>query len=286
MIRVGTCGYAYDDWAGAFYPPKLRPAERLAYYAERFTAVEIDSTYYRVLPATTFATMDARTPDGFRFTAKLPSTATHRGAADDDGLHPDVLAFRRSIDPLVDAGKFACALMQFPNGFHPTPAAHALIERLRETLDDIELVAEFRHRDWQTHETLALLSDLGIGWTNVDLPDYPTLLHPGADASSSIGYVRFHGRNSAMWWKGDNVTRYDYAYTEAELEPWTERVADLAASANVRETFAFFNNHRRGQATRNAEIFESMLEALLPADAVSHTVPSDTVGQQLTLDGL
>ncbi len=79
---------------------------------------------------------------------------------------------------------------------------------------------------------------------------------------------RFHGRNYGQWWVGDNATRHDYLYAREELEPWSDRLVDLAATPHEREVFAFFNNHRRGQAPRNAELFESMLREKLPAAAI------------------
>ena len=49
-VRIGTCSWADDALSKYFYPPKLPAKERLAYYAEHFDTVEVDSTYYR-LPA-------------------------------------------------------------------------------------------------------------------------------------------------------------------------------------------------------------------------------------------
>jgi uncharacterized protein YecE (DUF72 family) len=69
--------------------------------------------------------------------------------------------------------------------------------------------------------------------------------------------VRFHGRNAAKWWTGDNTTRYDYDYKPGELEPWMDRIAEI--DDQVEATYAFFNNHARGNAARNAEMFIDML---------------------------
>jgi len=118
-------------------------------------------------------------------------------------------------------------------------------------------VAEFRNRDWQTARTHEFLSELGVGWCNVDMPRYETLLLPSSDVTSSIGYVRFHGRNAQKWWSGDNVTRYDYLYSPDELIPWTDRAAEIEEQAE--QTYAFFNNHARGNAVRNAEMLSDLL---------------------------
>lgn len=261
-VYVGTCGYSYADWKGSFYPPKIKPNEMLPFYARHFGAVEVDATYYRVLSVKTFESMASRTPDGFRFAVKLPGSVTHAPAVV-ARIHPDALAWRESIEPVVAAGKFACGLMQFPNGFKATPKNEEYLRLLRGALPDIALVAEFRNREWQTDATLRVLHELKVGWTNVDQPQFKTLLRPGAEVTSPVAYVRFHGRNYAQWWKGDNATRYDYLYSAEELAPWTNRIIDLAADPNVREVYAYFNNHRAGNAVRNAEMFETMLREKL-----------------------
>jgi uncharacterized protein YecE (DUF72 family) len=258
-IGVGTCGFSYADWVGPVYPKGTKSSQMLELYAERFPIVEIDATYYRVPPASTFASMSARTPRHFRFTAKLPGTATHVRVEAAGAVHDDVHTFRRAINPLLEAHKFAAALMQFPTSFHPSEATRDHVAALRGALPDIPLVAEFRHREWQTNETLELLRQLKVGWVNVDEPQFKTMLRPSTDVTSPIAYIRFHGRNYEQWWKGDNTTRFDYLYRPDELEPWVDRLVDIADVPKVREILTFFNNHRRGQAARNAEMFETMI---------------------------
>jgi uncharacterized protein YecE (DUF72 family) len=118
------------------------------------------------------------------------------------------------------------------------------------------------------------LRDLGVGIVNVDQPHFKTLMRESSDVTSDIAYIRFHGRNAANWWRGTNETRYDYLYQPAELEPWIERIVDIAAGGEAKEVLGYFNNHRRGQAVRNAELLEEMIAARLPgaletADRVS-----------------
>ena len=252
----------------------------LGEYARRFSAVEIDSSYYRVPSISTFESMAHRTPDGFRFSAKLPGTATHVPDAGSRTIHDDVPLFRRNLEPLLASGKFACALMQFPNSFRPARSTYEYLEVLRAALEDIALVAEFRNREWQTSDTLDLLRELHVGLVNVDQPQFKSLLRPTSDVTSTIAYVRFHGRNYQQWWKGTNETRYDYSYCAEELEPWADRIVDLAANADVKEVFGFFNNHRRGQAVRNAEMFEEMLAARFPEDVVRKAIAEHGSGDR------
>lgn len=256
MIYVGTCGYAYKDWLGPFYPATTRQGEMLRYYANCFQAVEIDSSYYGVLQPATIARMNANSPPNFRFCFKAPQTVTHPPDVT-VRVHDDAKAFAESVMPIVEAGKFGCALIQFPNSFKAAESGEDYFRRVVEALRPLRLVAEFRNREWQTAHTHALLSDLDVGWCNVDMPHYESLMAPSSDATSAIGYVRFHGRNAAQWWTGDNTTRYDYDYSTEELVPWTDRVADI--DERVETTFAFFNNHARGNAARNAEAFIDLL---------------------------
>lgn len=270
MIYVGTCGFAYKDWLGTFYPATIRQDEMLPYYASCFQAVEIDASYYGVLPAQTVARMNARTPKEFRFCFKVPQTVSHPPEAGLARVHDDAAAFVESVGPIVDAGKFGCALLQFPNGFKPNERTERYLHAAAAALAPLRLVAEFRNREWQTAQYYAMLAELGVGWCNVDMPSYETLMRPSSDVSSDIAYVRFHGRNAAKWWTGNNTTRYEYDYSAQELVPWTDRVADMEERA--RTTFAFFNNHARGNAARNAEIFVDLLRERY-GDAADAVIP-------------
>lgn len=283
MIYVGTCGYGYKDWVGPFYPPKTRSAEMLPYYASRFGAVEIDSSYYGVPAERTIATMLARSPRDFRFSFKAPQTVTHPG---DYGarVHEDGALLRERLLPVRDAGKVGAVLLQFPNGFKPEPLTERYLEAVVSAFDGLPLVAEFRNHAWQNAETISRLESLGVGWCNVDMPALESLMTPSSDATSRIGYVRFHGRNAAMWWTGDNVTRYEYDYRAEELVPWADRIAEI--EAQVDDTYVFFNNHAVGNAAGNAELLETLLAARY-GDAATEFVslPSDAPAVQPGLPG-
>ncbi|MHB8145998.1 MAG: DUF72 domain-containing protein [Vulcanimicrobiaceae bacterium] len=258
MIYIGTCGFAYRDWIGAFYPPKIKPVEMLGFYARRFSAVEIDATYYGVLDRRIVQRMHANTPDTFRFSFKAPATITQVRGGDEEGVHDDAARFLESIEPVATAGKLACVLLQFAPGFRPTARGCRYLEQVAAVMKGTPLVVEFREAAWQNGRTLALLRDLRMGYCNVDMPALDGLLEPSADATSPIGYVRFHGRNAGQWWSGDRVTRYAYTYERDELEPWGTRIIEIAAQTQA--TYAFFNNHASGSAARDAAILGDVLD--------------------------
>jgi uncharacterized protein YecE (DUF72 family) len=227
-------------------------------YAARFDAVEIDSTYYAIPKPSLFESMVRRTPPGFQFAVKAPGSVTHAPAGSAIPIE-DVDAFHACVAPLIVSGKLGAVLAQFPSTFRPGRESRARLVALRERWRDLPIVAEFRHRDWQTASALKVLRELGIGWCNVDEPRLPSLMLPGAESTSPIGYVRFHGRNAEKWWKQEHspAERYDYLYRDEELTPWLPRISAIAKRA--RDTYVFFNNHRNGQAATNARQMAEML---------------------------
>ena len=233
----------------------------LEYYAGRFAAVEIDSTYYAVPKPQLFERMAARTSDQFRFTVKAPGSVTHI-PADAQPLASEIDAFRACLEPLAASGKLGAVLAQFPHSFRPSQDALERLDDLSGWWPGLPLVCEFRHRDWQRSELLDRLRKADIGWCNVDEPQFGTLLRPGAEVTSPVGYIRFHGRNYEKWWRQERASheRYSYEYAESELEKWMPRIADVAAQAD--ETYVFFNNHHLGKAAINALQMRAMLKPL------------------------
>jgi uncharacterized protein YecE (DUF72 family) len=258
MIYLGTSGYSFRDWIGPFYPSGIRSAEMLPHYARSFSAVEINATYYRVPPARTFARMAERTPPGFRFTLKLPATATHERVRDRAALDE----FLAAVAPLEEAGKLHGFLAQFPSSFRPGVDSHAHLRFLREAFSARPLFAEFRHESWARPATFALLESLGAGFCAVDEPRLPGLFPPIVRPTGPVGYVRFHGRNAGAWWSGDGSSRYDYLYNDRELAKWATAIRQL--EAHSRDTFVFFNNCHAGHAAENALKMAELLEIPLP----------------------
>src|SRR5580700_1658128 len=76
-IWVGTSGYNYPEWRGSFYPEKFPTTKMLPYYAERFTTVEINYTFYRTPNAKILAGWNEATPPAFKLTLKAPKRITH-----------------------------------------------------------------------------------------------------------------------------------------------------------------------------------------------------------------
>lgn len=259
-IRVGTSGYSFADWMGNFYPAGLPRSGMLDHYSRFFDTVEINSTYYRILPPATMEGMVRRTPDDFRFFVKLHGSMTHtRDATDGQWAR-----YAEMLAPMRESGKLQGLLAQFPYSFRPE---RANLEYLAEVADragalgdGIDLAVEFRHRRWYEAEARDALATIPAATVSVDLPglrNLPPRTVLVGNGRKGPGYVRFHGRNAKAWWKG-GAERYDWDYDRGELSEWLPGISRLAEMFPA--VFLFFNNCHAGQAVRSSRLMMDLLE--------------------------
>jgi uncharacterized protein YecE (DUF72 family) len=260
VIRIGTAGWKYKDWDGMVYPkPKPRGFDELAYLARYFTAIEINSSYYgapRPSAAKKWLESVAANPE-FQFTAKLFHSFTHeRKPAPDDEKD-----FKDGIAPLVEGGRLGALLLQFPWSFRNSRENREYLVALHRIFREYPLVLEVRHASWTDPGIFDLLGDLDMGVCNIDQPLFKRSIAPGVEATSAVGYIRLHGRNYKTWFaESANVReRYDYLYSTDELEPWVERVRDVAAKTS--DVYVTTNNHNLGKSAVNALQIASILQA-------------------------
>jgi len=255
MLYLGTSGFSYDDWVGRFYPPGMPKREWLAYYAREFRTCEVNSTYYAIPRPSNLKAMAEKTGDGFQFVIKANQEMTHQ-REDNAGVFT---RFRRALGPMADAGKLGCVLAQFPYSFRASQESLDYLELFRDRSGDLPVVVEFRNARWVTEEVFHWLRQLGVGFCCVDEPRLPNLMPPVAEATSSIAYVRFHGRNASRWWRHEHAyERYDYTYSPEELEEWVSRIRKLNRAAE--KTFVFANNHWQAQAVDTIRQLRLMLD--------------------------
>ncbi len=244
-IRFGTSGYSYKDWAGSVYPPHLPQQDWLSYYARLFPTTELNFSFYRLPEARTLEKMVAKVPADFLFAVKAFQGLTHELELT---YLPDFVA---GLQPLIERGQLGAVLLQFPYRFHNTPTNRELLQRLRDGMAALPLAVEFRVKDWLTEATLELLRSLEIAYVCVDMPALPGNLPPEVYSTASLGYVRLHGRNAKTWWKHEESwQRYDYAYSEAELDEWVPKLRFLAEHST--RVLVYANNHWQGQAVNTA----------------------------------
>ena len=250
-ILIGPAGWSYADWEGIVYPQrKPRGFHEAAYLAQFFDTIEINTSFYSPPRAEVVKTWVARIAfnPNFKFTAKLWKRFTHdRNASLHDGK-----VFKQSLAPLVTEGRLGALLLQFPSSFHNTPKNHEYLSGLIMQFVEYPLVLEVRHDSWNKPEVFDWLATLGVGFCNIDQPLIGHSMAPSDRATAPVGYVRLHGRNYEHWFTSSEhpEERYDYLYSQAELEPWATRIQNIGQQTDV--TFVITNNHYQGKAIANA----------------------------------
>jgi len=255
-VLIGTSGFSYKDWVGPVYPQGLPKQEWLSFYASEFETCELNFSYYRIPNASTLDKMAAKVPEGFQFAVKAYKGITHER----EEPEPHMAQFTQALAPLIDAGKFACVLAQFPHSFHANPVNRDYLKRVRGGFGDLPVVVEFRSRDWIEDRTFDELRALNFGFCCVDQPQFKSLVPPVAVVTGPVAYVRFHGRNYAKWWRhAEAWERYDYSYSDDELMEWVPKIRRLDAESPL--TLVYMNNHWQGQAVGTARQLKLLLMA-------------------------
>lgn len=159
--------------------------------------------------------------------------------------------FERSIESLVEYGKMGALLAQFPPSFKNNSYGQQILNGIIKKFGKYRLAVELRHKSWSDDaNTARVLRENNVCWVKIDEPKFDFSVAEDVPVTSDMAYFRFHGRNAEMWWKGDNETRYNYLYSPGEIKELAEKVR--SAAEQTRLVFAFFNNHWRGYAPRNA----------------------------------
>jgi uncharacterized protein YecE (DUF72 family) len=220
-LYSGTSGFSYPEWHGAFYPLELPAADRLAYYAARLPAVEINQTFYRMPRASVLASWASQVPDAFRFAVKASRKITHLKRLADVGEETKYL-----IETARALGeKLGPILFQLP------PNLRLDLDRLDRFLDHLPpgtlAALEARHASWRDESVLTRLRERGLAWviTESDEEGRPEIV-----ATAPWLYLR--------------LRRTDY--DRAALEAWATR---LHAAAPV-QAFAFFKHEDGAVGTK------------------------------------
>jgi uncharacterized protein YecE (DUF72 family) len=293
-ILVGTSSWADPGFVKDWYPPRLPPRERLPWYAQRFEAVELNSSFYAVPDRNSVHGWVEATPPGFVFDVKAHRLLS-RHAAPVDSLPPDLregvrvsergrvlldpeiesrLA-RRLVEetaPLAEAGKLGAYLLQLTPAF--SPGRHELeeLDALVECFAGHRLAIELRHRGWvsdkRRERTLGWFSEREVAFVCVDAPpgDHLPIMPPlDAVTNDSIAYLRAHGRNTDGYLKGKSVAeRFGWRYSDGELREIEDRVRAMAEQAG--EVHVAFNNNRDDDAPTAAQRFRVLLGQAPPEE--------------------
>ncbi|NCC63639.1 MAG: DUF72 domain-containing protein [Spirochaetia bacterium] len=255
-LLIGTSGYSYTEWVGPVYPKGTKPEEFLSCYAELFSTVELNYSYYRMPEASQLAMMHQTAP-ALRFSIKAHQSLTHQ--IDMQSYKEQAGHFRRALVPLCNAGVLEAVLFQFPFSFHYEVEQRRYLDTLLRCFASLPLAVEFRNSKWYNNRTLDALRERKVAFVSLDLP-LVAGNPPMMDVSTApFSYFRLHGRNKETWWGSDSSSRYDYHYSDKELLVLLERIRSLAIGTE--KVLIYFNNHRRGQAVENAKHLQALLDA-------------------------
>jgi len=249
---IGTSGYQYKHWNnGVFYPRGVR--DRLAYALERMTAVEINSSFYRIPPPETVAAWASVIPEGRKMVLKAPQSVTHRRRLklhSEGGVRQgaDLLAYFIGGALQIPPDKRGPVLLQLPGQMHLDLA------RLEPVLallagHGLRAALEVRHASWFVGATLSLLERYGAALVASDWPEFSTPLVRTCD----FLYLRRHGPGAL----------YASSYGDDALLADLEQLRALCAGPTD-SAYVFFNNDIHGHAPRDAMRMMALLADTAP----------------------
>jgi uncharacterized protein YecE (DUF72 family) len=236
VLRVGTSGYTYPEWKGAFYPADLPAARMLAFYGERFSAVEVNYTFRRMPTAKALGAWSAATPAHFAFVLKAPQRITHfaRLANVDDPVR-FFCDTARALGP-----KLGPLFFQLPPTFRKDTG------RLAQTLalvpPDLRCAFEFRHASWFADDVYEVLHGRNAALCVADNEEGTT----PAVATADWGYLRLRA----------------VEYSDDDLARWVAVVREVGARWS--DAFVFFKHEDSASGPRLAARFETLGRAALP----------------------
>lgn len=232
---VGTSGWHYEHWKGLFYAPTLSKARWLAYYAQHFSTVELNNSFYHLPSSKAFEAWRDTVPPGFLFAVKVSRFITHLKKL--RGVEAALETFLTRARLLKD--RLGPLLYQLP------PNLHRHDDRLESFLTllpkDLRHVFEFRHESWLHSEVFQLLRRHGAGLCVFDMPR----LSCPVEATADFTYLRFHGSTGL----------YSSCYSLEEMRDWAQKIAGLGA----KEVYIYFNNDAQAYAVRNAKEIATFL---------------------------
>lgn len=233
-VLVGTSGWQYQHWRGAFYPEGVPQRQWLEYYASQFATVENNGTFYRLAARETFEQWRARVPDGFVMAVKASRYLTHIRR-----LRDPAEPVRRMLDAFAGLGdRLGPVLLQLPPGMRADPVL--LDSALARFPPDLRVAVEPRDPSWWSDGIREVLAARGAAlcWADRAGQQVTPLWR-----TAGWGYLRFHEGTGSPWPR----------YTDSALRAFAARVASTwEAGAPV---YAYFNNDQTGAAVADAAAF-------------------------------
>jgi len=234
---IGTSGWHYDHWKELFYPEKMAKPKWLDFYAQHFSTVELNNSFYRLPSEEAFVNWRESSSEGFVFAVKVSRFITH------------IKRLKNAEEPLGNflsradflQGKLGPFLYQLPPNM--TRNDETLEAFLAILPHQYRHIFEFRHESWIDDSVFSILRRHNVGLCVFDMPDFTCPLVATAD----FAYIRFHG----------SAGLYSSCYSDEELSDWAKRIAEVGQS--LKAVYIYFNNDAEAYAVKNAETISLML---------------------------
>ncbi|MGA7677832.1 MAG: DUF72 domain-containing protein [Dehalococcoidia bacterium] len=234
---IGTSGWHYEHWRGLFYPERLAKPKWLEFYAQHFTTVELNNSFYRLPSERAFVNWRESSPKDFVFAIKVSRFITHIKRL--KNVEEPLQNFLTRAVFLQD--KLGPLLYQLPPG----------MKRNDETLEAFLIILprqyrhvfEFRHKSWFDDDVFNILKKYNAGLCVFDMPDFTCPVVATAD----FAYVRFHGSTGLYW----------SCYSDKELSDWAKKIEELGK--NLGAVYIYFNNDAGAYAVNNAKTLGRLL---------------------------
>lgn len=237
MLLIGTSGWVYKHWMDLFYPPRLSGDQQLPFYAQHFSSVEVNFSFYRLPERSVFETWRMQTPPGFLFAVKGSRYLTHMKKLKDPEEPLSRLMERAS--GLQE--KLGPILFQFPHTWPVNCDRLQFFLELLASYPQQRFTFEFRHPSWLVPQVYELLERAGAALCLPVSPTVPLDMY----LSAPWTYIRMH---SGQWGVG---------YSDEELSAWAERIRSFLAQGI--EVYVYFNNDPDGHAIHDANRLNALL---------------------------
>jgi uncharacterized protein YecE (DUF72 family) len=258
-IQIGTSAFTAAGWETAFYPTGMKPADYLSYYATKFNAIEVDSTFYRTPSVATVNGWERKTPTGFLLSAKIPQLITHEKVLQD--CNEDLLHFLDTMDLM--GAKLGPLLFQF-GYFNKTAfkSGKKFLARLAPFLKGLpkgyRFALEIRTKQWLTAEFFDLLREHKVAYALIDqawMPRVSEIFEKFDPITADFTYIRLLGDRKGIE-KQTKIWDKVIVDRSMELMSWVN-VCQRTMKRGV-STYAYVNNHYAGFAPATVEQFEKL----------------------------
>jgi uncharacterized protein YecE (DUF72 family) len=263
-LFLGTSAFTAAGWPGSFYPPGMKSADYLRFYATRFQTVEIDSTYYRTPSASTVTGWYEKTPPDFVFAAKVPQVITHEKI-----LANCEAEFEEFVDrmDLLDE-KLGPLLLQFPKFTKYQIQPDEFCRRLRfllnraKDLPTVRFAVEIRNKAWLDKPFTDLLREynVALALTDTSFMPRPWEMKEKLDlVTTDFLYVRWLGDRHGI----EKITHtWDKTVVDRknDLKNWVDVLRWMVFNKQIRKLFAFANNHYAGHGPATVKQFWNLWE--------------------------